>query len=145
MRVSRRSRRRRDTVRSVMTEGLVATHPDESLTDLASRMRDRGVGAVAIMEEERLVGIITERDLMRAIADGLSPRVTPASAYMTRGPLTIGPDDEVHEAAAQMSANRIRHLPVIEQGRVVGFLSARDILRIQDSCRDLAELAYEPW
>ena len=128
-----------------MTEGLVATHPHESLADVANRMRDHGVGAVAIMEDERLVGIITERDLMRAIADGLSPRVTPASRYMTPGPLTVGPEEDVGDAAAQMSARRIRHLPVMEQGKVVGLLSARDVLRIQEPSTDLAELAYEPW
>ena len=144
MRVTVRSRRKRDRVRNAMTEGLVATHPHESLTDVASRMRDHGVGAVGIMEDEQLVGIITERDLMRAIADGLSPRVTPASKYMTRSPVTVGPDDDVSEASAQMSARRIRHLPVVEEGKVVGVLSARDVLRLQEP-PDLADLAYEPW
>jgi CBS domain-containing protein len=128
-----------------MTEGLVATHPHESLTNVANRMRDHGVGALAIMEDEQLVGIITERDLMRAIADGLSPSATPASEYMTPGPLTVGPEDLVGEASAQMSARRIRHLPVVEEGRVVGLLSARDVLRIQELSNDLADLAYEPW
>ena len=128
-----------------MTEGLVATHPHESLTDVANRMRDHGVGAVAIMEEDQLVGIITERDLMRAIADGLSPGLTPASEYMTPGPLTVGPEEDVGEASAQMSARRVRHLPVVEEGKVVGLLSARDILRIEEAASDLADLAYEPW
>ena len=128
-----------------MTEGLVATHPHESLTNVANRMRDHGVGALAIMEDEQLVGIITERDLMRAIADGLSPSATRAAEYMTRGPLTVGPEDLLGEASAQMSARRIRHLPVVEEGRVVGLLSARDVLRIQELSNDLADLAYEPW
>ena len=128
-----------------MTEGLVATHPQESLSDVAQRMRDHGVGAVAIMEGEKLVGIVTERDLTRATVDGLSPRITPAARYMSPDPVTIAPEVDAGEAAALMSAHRIRHLPVVEEGKLIGFLSARDILRIQQGCGDLADLAYEPW
>src|ERR1700730_3745006 len=145
MRVSRRTPTPPTRVRDLMTRGLVATHPEESLADVAVRMRDQGVGAVAIMEDGELIGIITERDLSRATADGLSPRVTPASAYMTSGPFTIDGDEEAGEAASTMAARGIRHLPVTEAGRVVGLISARDLLLSNEPCRDLAELAYEPW
>jgi CBS domain-containing protein len=145
MKVTRRTPTPPSRVRDVMTSGLVATHPDESLADIAVRMRDHGIGAVAIMEGEDLIGIITERDLSRATADGLSPRVTPANAYMTSGPFTIDADEETGEAASTMVARGIRHLPVTEGGRVVGLVSARDLLLSNEPCRDLAELAYEPW
>jgi CBS domain-containing protein len=129
-----------------MAHGVVATHPDESLTDIATRMRSNGVSAVAIMEDERLVGIITERDLMRAVADGLNPRGTLASAYMTASPHTIAPSEDASEAAHTMVERGVRHLPVVEEGRVVGFVSARDLLQLGKSLRaDLAALAYEPW
>jgi CBS domain-containing protein len=128
-----------------MTQGVVATHPHESLTDVAERMRAHGVGAVAIMEGDKLIGIVTERDLARATVDGLSPRVTPAGRYMTPSPVTISPEADASEAATLMSAHRVRHLPVVEERKVIGFLSARDILRVQDRCGDLADLAYEPW
>jgi CBS domain-containing protein len=128
-----------------MTMGVVATHPNESLADIAVRIRDQGLGAVAIMEGEDLRVIITERDPSRATADGLSPRVTPASAYMTSHPYTIDVDEEASEAASTMASRGIRHLPVTEEGRVIGVVSARDLLLSNEFCRDLAELAYEPW
>jgi CBS domain-containing protein len=145
MRVTRRTPTPPSRVRDVMTTGLVATHPNESLADIAVRMRDQGIGAVAIMEGEELIGIITERDLSRATADGLSPRVTPANAYMTSGPITIDADERAGNAASTMVARGIRHLPVTEGGQVVGLVSARDLLLSNEPCRDLAELAYESW
>jgi CBS domain-containing protein len=145
MRVTRRTPTPPSRVRDVMTTGLVATHPNESLADKAVRMRDQGIGAVAIMEGEELIGIITERDLSRATADGLSPRVTPANAYMTSGPITIDADERAGNAASTMVARGIVHLPVTEGGQVVGLVSARDLLLSNEPCRDLAELAYESW
>jgi CBS domain-containing protein len=97
------------------------------------------------MQGDELKGIVTERDLMRATADGVSPRATLASAYMTPDPATIIPEVTVEEAAARMVALRIRHLPVVEEGRVVGVISARDVLASGEVSKDLAQLAYEPW
>jgi CBS domain-containing protein len=145
MRVTHRTPTPPIRVRDVMTTRVVATHPKESLADIAIRMRDHGVGAVAMMEGEELIGIITERDLSRATADGSSPQVTPADAYMTRDLFTIDAEDEVSEAASSMAARGIRHLPVLEEGRLIGVVSARDLLLSNEPCRDLAELAYEPW
>lgn len=145
MRVTRRAPSPPTRVRDLMTIGVVSTHENECLSDIALRMRDQGVGAVVIMEDEKLSGIVTERDLSRATADGLSPRVTPASAYMTSDPLTIDPDEEASEAASMMAEHGIRHLPVLEDGQVIGVLSARDLLQNNELCRSLAELAYEPW
>jgi CBS domain-containing protein len=145
MRLTRRTRKRPMRVREVMSEGVIAAHSMESLADIAVRMRDHAVGAIAIMEGEGLKGIITERDLMRATADGLSPRVTTADAYMTQDPLTIGPDDAANEAASRMVERCIRHLPVMKDGRVIGVVSARDLLLNTEPCRDIAQLVYEPW
>lgn len=132
-------------VREVMTADVIATHPDESLTDIAIRMRDHAVGAVAIVEGDELKGILTERDLVRATAEGLSPRVTPAGAYMSAGPVTIAPHEPLTEAVARMVDRGIRHLPVIDEGRLIGVVSARDVLAGSEHSRDLAQLAYEPW
>jgi CBS domain-containing protein len=145
MRVTRRAARPPSKVRDLMTRGVVSTDENECLSDIAIRMRGQAVGAVAIMEDEKLKGIITERDLSRATADGLSPRVTPASVYMTPDPLTIDPDEVASKAASIMAQHGIRHLPVVEKARVIGVLSARDLLLSNELCRDLAELAYEPW
>jgi CBS domain-containing protein len=145
MRVTRRTTRHSPRVREVMTVGLVATHAQEPLAEVAVCMRDNAVGAVAIMDGDELKGIVTERDLMRATADGRSPRATLASAYMTPDPATIIPEETVEEAAARMVALTIRHLPVMEEGRVVGVISARDVLASGEVSKDLAQLAYEPW
>jgi CBS domain-containing protein len=146
VKVTRRSSRRSSvTAREIMTAGVIATHAEESLADIATRMRDHAVGAIAIMDGEELKGILTERDLTRATADGLSPRVTSAKAYMTPDPVTIVADDRLEVAAARMVAHGIRHLPVVEEGRVVGIVSARDVLANSEPSPDLAQLAYEPW
>ena len=127
-----------------MTEGVISAHPQELLVDIAVRMRDHAVGAVAIMEGDELRGIVTERDLTRATADGLSPRATVAEAYMTPEPLTIGAGETVEDAVSRMVERRIRHLPVVEEGRVIGLISARDLL-VDAEPADLSQLAYEPW
>jgi CBS domain-containing protein len=127
-----------------MTEGVIAAHPQETLVEIAVRMRDHAVGAVAIMEGDELKGIVTERDLTRATADGLSPRATVAEAYMTPAPLTITAQETVEDAVSRMVERRIRHLPVIEDGRVIGVVSARDVL-VDVEPGDLGQLAYEPW
>ena len=127
-----------------MTEGLIAAHPRESLVEIAVRMRDNAVGAVAIMEGDELKGIVTERDLTRATADGLSPHETVAEAYMTPHPLTITAQETVDDAVSRMVEHRIRHLPVVEEGHLIGLISARDVL-VDAEPGDLGQLAYEPW
>ena len=127
-----------------MTEGVIAARPQESLVEIAVRMRDHAVGAVAIIEGDELKGIVTERDLTRATADGVSPHSTVAEGYMTPEPLTITAQETVEDAVSRMVERRIRHLPVIEDGRVIGVISARDVL-VDAEPGDLGQLAYEPW
>lgn len=128
-----------------MNQNLVATHRLESLTDIAIRVRENDVSAVAIVDDGRLLGIITERDLARATADGLSPAVTPASSCMTTQPFTMGPEEDAEKAVSQMAARRIRHIPIEDSGQIVGFLSARDLLRTQELTGELTDLAHERW
>jgi CBS domain-containing protein len=131
-------------VRGLMGVGLVSAEPLERLTDVAARMRANRVGAVAVLDDGQLVGILSERDLLRALADGLNPRVTPVSASMTPDPRTIGPDDLASEAAELMIERGVRHLPVVKDGRVLGVISARDLLELERPAPfDLARC--EPW
>ncbi len=131
-------------VRSLMKPGLPAADPSEPLAQVAGRMRADRVGAMAVMDRGGLVGIITERDLLRAMADGMSPVATHAGDCMTAEPWTIGSDEEAVDAAEKMLAHGIRHLPVVEEGRVVGLISARDLLELGRRV-PLDELSYEPW
>jgi CBS domain-containing protein len=127
-----------------MRPGLPAVDPADTLTDVAKRMRHDRVGAVAVMTAGRLVGIITERDLMRTVADGLDPGRAIASERMTPDPRTIAGDELATRAAELMMEVGVRHLPVVDGGTVVGVISARDLLRLGRPM-PMEELAYEPW
>lgn len=91
-------------------------------------MAEHAVGAVAVLADEDLVGILTERDIVfRAIAQGLAVHETAAAAVMTSDPVTVEIDDAISDALAAKLGDAFRHLPVMENGRVVGLLSYRDI------------------
>lgn len=118
-------------VRDLMARGVVAGDPREPLTDAASRMRSSRVGALAVLDGEAIVGIITERDLMRAVADRRVPADTHISEYMTQSPHIVEANTDAAQAAAAMVKHGVRHLPVTEAGKLVGFLSARDLLAMR--------------
>lgn len=115
-------------VRGLYRKEVLSAAPDESLAEAASRMQFEEVGSLAILEHGKLVGIVTERDLARAVADGVNPFVTAVSGYMTEEPVTVTPDMDAEEAAGIMLSNGLRHLPVMESGRMVGMVSSRDLL-----------------
>ena len=101
----------------------------ESLATVASRMRFNDAGSAAVLLEGELVGIITERDLTRAIADGVDTRKTCVGDYMTPDPMTVGKETDAREAARMMVDSGIRHLPVVdEKGTLLGLTSIRDIV-----------------
>jgi CBS domain-containing protein len=116
------------SVGEIMTPDVLALEPATSLVDAARRMHERRVGAVVVTEGERIVGIVTERDVLRAVATG-SVDGTVADA-MTHGPDTIEPDESAGQAAALMIHGGFRHLPVVVGGNVVGMLSIRDLVRV---------------
>jgi len=91
-------------------------------------MRANRISALAVLEGEAIVGILTERDLLRAVADGRNPEATHISQYMTHSPRTIEAAEPAARAAETMVKHRVRHLSVTDKGRLVGFLSARDLL-----------------
>jgi CBS domain-containing protein len=112
-----------------MARGVLTVAADATLRDAAERMAERGVGAVVILEGEAVAAILTERDVMNAVAAGKGASATVAES-MTRDPETIEPDDTTDHAASLMIHGGFRHLPVVEQGRVVGILSIRDLMRV---------------
>jgi CBS domain-containing protein len=125
-------------VAEVMTKASVTESPSDTLRDAANRMWAQQTGSLLVMDGDRLVGIITERDVMKAVARGSDLDATPVSAVMTRGVLTVAPDTSLHEAARHMATRWIRHLPVVVEGTVVGMVSQRDL------CGVLAALGDEP-
>lgn len=112
-----------------MSRELVKAAPDESLSEAARRMVARGVGAALVMEGQRLEGILTERDILNAVAIGLTESAR-VRDWMTRSPETIEVSDETSHAAALMIHGGFRHLPVLDGGAVAGIVSIRDLMRV---------------
>jgi CBS domain-containing protein len=112
-----------------MSQDLLTVGAGDRLGEAAKRMVARGVGAVLVMEGERLEGILTERDLMRAVATGYSNDAQ-VRDWMTRQPETVEASDATDHAASLMIHGGFRHLPVVDQGRVAGIISIRDLMRV---------------
>jgi signal-transduction protein with cAMP-binding, CBS, and nucleotidyltransferase domain len=109
---------------------VASVSPMDPLERAVWRMREFDVGCVAVIEDGELVGIVTERDLLRAASDGISPRNVIVRDYMTYDPVTVSVDEDVIDAAAVMTAVGARHLPVVDGDEVVGMLSIRDLLPV---------------
>ena len=118
-------------VESVYHPAVACLNPDASLTEAASLMRGGGFGSVAIYEGDQMAGIVTETDLVRALSDHRDPSTTAVSEYMSLDPVTAGLEEDSIQVAERMVRHGFRHLPVIEQGRLVGMVSARDLLQIE--------------
>jgi CBS domain-containing protein len=116
-------------VRDHMSRDLLTVDSGLTLAQVAERMVEREVGAVLVLEGERLAGILTERDVLRAVARGIRDEALVRDC-MTSDPDTIEPDDTLQHAATMMMHGGFRHLPVTEDGAVVGIVSIRDLVRI---------------
>ena len=117
------------TVDRHMSRDLLTVEAGLAVVAVAQQMAERNVGAVLVMEDGRLAGIMTERDLMRAVARGLGEG-TVVSECMTTDPDTIAPDDTIEHAAVLMIHGGYRHLPVVDGEEVVGVLSIRDLVQV---------------
>jgi CBS domain-containing protein len=113
-----------------MSTELLTVEPTTPLTEVAKRMVAKDVGAVLVFDEGKLSGILTERDVLRAVADGIDEATTLVRDRMTPNPETLDADDTTEHAAVLMIHGGFRHLPVIEAGEVVGVLSIRDLMRV---------------
>lgn len=100
---------------------------DVTLVDAAQVMLDHHIGSIGVVDEGKLVGILTDRDLLRAVAAG-ADRTATVLQWMTPEPDVVGPEVEVQEAADWLLATGYRHLPVVENGELLGILSIKDIL-----------------
>lgn len=114
-------------VRDVMTEATVTESPQDSLRSAAERMWRQQTGSLLIAEDRNLVGIITERDLLRAVALGADADKTTVDDAMTTEVHTVTPDIPLQDAAREMATRWIRHLPVVQDGRLLGVVSMRDV------------------
>lgn len=121
------------TVRQLLagkTGALCTIGPGERVFDSLKLMAEKNVGALLVVEEDRLVGIVSERDYARkVILNGKSSHDTPVREIMTERPVCVQPDNTIEECMALMTEKHIRHLPVIEQGKLIGMLSIGDLVK----------------
>ena len=114
------------TVAELMNTDVLAVDPTASFGEAAEKMIEGGVGAVVVMEDGvRLTGIITERDLLRAVAQRARAAEARVRQWMTESVITIEPDTPIEEAAKMMFERNFRHLPVSRDGRLLGIVSLR--------------------
>jgi CBS domain-containing protein len=115
-------------VRDVMTPTIQTVSPSQSLAEAAEVMKGEDVGSVPVVEEGRLAGILTDRDIvMRAVAERRDPQAVKVDEVASRELVTVEPEQDLDEALALMARHQVRRLPVVEQGRLVGMLAQADV------------------
>ncbi|MGH2379357.1 MAG: CBS domain-containing protein [Candidatus Limnocylindria bacterium] len=130
--------------KDVMTKEVATLGPQATLGEAATLMRQEDCGSIPIVEGTRLVGIVTDRDIViRAVAAGKDPRTTSVSEVMSADPVVISPDTDVDEAAAVMAERQVRRLPVVEDGKLAGILVIGQIARREPDEQQTGETLKE--
>jgi CBS domain-containing protein len=121
-------------------KGVFTTTSDKSMLDIAKLLAQHGIGCIVVVgDDDKIAGIVSERDLMRAISQG-GPKVLelPVSDFMTKTVITAREADTVNQLMAEMTTRRFRHMPVMERVRLIGLVSIGDLVKIQ-----IAEIEME--
>jgi CBS domain-containing protein len=113
----------------VMARAVVSVAPEDTLGEAAEKMVDEGVGSAVVLDHGRLIGILTERDLLKAAAGRVHSSEARVREWMTDEPVTASSETGVEEAVKTMLEHGFRHLPVVEEGRTVGVVSLREVVR----------------
>ena len=115
-------------LRALVGGGAEVVGPEATLEEAAEAMVDAGTGSLAVIDGRRLVGIITERDVVRAVGDEEDPSEEEVRDWMTEDPDTFSPETDVEEAASWLLEAGYRHMPVMEGDELLGVVSIRDLL-----------------
>ena len=118
-------------IRELYHHEVLTVHADETVAAVAGRMQQEAVGSLAVVEEGRLVGIVTERDLVRAASDGADPLTTRVDAYVTHGVAVADADEEASRVVRRMLTFGVRHLPVFDGDKLAGMVSMRDLVALE--------------
>lgn len=118
------------TIRDILeNQGFVTVQSEMPVSEVAALMKARGIGAISVLDGPALVGIFTERDaLFRVAAEGLDPKSTAVATVMTRNPTTISADKPFTDALEVMHEGQFRHVPVLDNGELIGMVSSRDAM-----------------
>ncbi len=133
------------TVKDIMTDPAIVIPESASTYEAAKLMREHNIGSVPVVNtENHLVGIVTDRDIViRNMARGLDPKSHSVSDIMTRNVEAVSPDTEIDDAAFMMANEKIRRLPVVESGEVIGFIALGDISACRDYTFEVGEALSE--
>jgi CBS domain-containing protein len=116
------------TLADIVKPDFLTVAPEDTLGEVADRMTRRNVGAVVVKDFGRLIGILTERDMLRAMAARVHTSDARVRQFMTADPVTVAPDTDLEDAAQIMLDNGFRHLPVVDGSTVMGIVSLRRVL-----------------
>ncbi|MCE5222096.1 MAG: CBS domain-containing protein [Clostridium sp.] len=135
-------------VKDIMSNDIVSLNSEDSIERAAQLMKQFDVGSIPICSQEKLVGIVTDRDItLKSVAAGANVNQQKISDVMTSNPVTGTPDMDVHDAARIMSEQQIRRLPIVQNNNLVGIVSLGDISvepNLQDNAEDALKNISEP-
>ena len=115
-------------VRDIMNKDLISIDANESIKNACNLYREKKIGSILVTENSRVVGIITERDIIeRTICDDKDPNIVPIKEIMTKNVKTVNADDRVNHAVNILKENNIKKLPVTDKGELVGIITVTDI------------------
>lgn len=120
---------RMPTLGEVMTKDVLTVEPSDTIGEAAEKMTNHGVGAAVVSDFGRMIGILSERDIMRAVADRVHSSEARVREWMTADPITATTETSIEEAGRTMLEHGFRHLPVVEDERAIGILSIRDVAK----------------
>jgi CBS domain-containing protein len=131
-------------VREVMTARPITMDAGSTVSEVARRMRDAGIGDIIVTADGAVHGIVTDRDItVRAVAADADTRATLVGEIVTRDPVTLAPDDDNRAAEGLMRVHAVRRLPVVDDGRLVGVVALGDLAVEEDPSSLLAEISAE--
>ncbi len=128
-------------VREVMNRQIVTAKPELSLKEASKVMTDMRIGSLLVVEKEKILGIVTGSDVLKAVASGKDPERTLVESSMSKNVKIIEPEKTIEEAVSIMVENKIKKLPVVDEGKIIGIITASDIVTIEPKLiANIAEL-----
>ncbi len=130
--------RKEYVVEKFMAKHVLTVSPDVTVTECAKAMARRKVSSAVVTAKGRIVGIVTENDISRkSVAAGLDAKSVKVSRIMSKDVVTIPPETPLYDAMIRLGQKRVKHLPVVRNGRLVGIITAMDMLRVQPAYIDI--------